>query len=288
MTASRQQSLFSPDAKQNAVVMKDRVGVLTWNVQHAAPQRAWRQVNWLASCPSADVLVLTEVSQSSAAHTLVAALTEHGYDFHLPEVLDGPDYRVAVAARIGPVKGLDLQLPYLPHRCVIAHVGDLSATPLVVIGLYVPSRGPQDRRNEAKRAFQEAVTTFLPTAVDQLPSDARVLVAGDLNIVEPGHRPHHAVFRAWEYDFYRSIGAAGFIDCFRHVYPDANDHSWYGRSGAGYRFDHVFITDRHVSDVMDCRYLHDARTQGLSDHAAMAVTLRQSAEHSRWRTDTGP
>ena len=39
-----------------------------------------------------------------------------------------------------------------------------------------------------------------------------VIVAGDLNVVEPGHQPRYPVFGGWEYDFYRSFAAAGMTD----------------------------------------------------------------------------
>lgn len=100
-----------------------------------------------------------------------------------------------------------------------------------------------------------------------------MIVAGDLNVIEPGHTPHHAVFGDWEYDFYRSFAAAGLADANRLLHPDAADHSWYGRSGQGYRFDHVFITTRHQAQVHSCDYLHEPRHQALTDHAALTLTI---------------
>jgi exodeoxyribonuclease-3 len=102
--------------------------------------------------------------------------------------------------------------------------------------------------------------------------DGPTVIAGDLNVVERGHQPHHSVFGGWEYDFYDAFGTCGYIDAFRHLHPERIDHSWYGRrSGAGYRFDHIFCSP--ADTITACRYFHEPRTSGLSDHSAMTATI---------------
>ncbi|WP_322769592.1 endonuclease/exonuclease/phosphatase family protein [Frankia sp. Cr1] len=248
------------------------VGVLTWNVQHASPARAARQAEWLAGRPEAEVVTLTEVSGGSAGQALAKALAAHGYATHLTD--GGGDYRVLIAARVGHLEPvLSVGIGHLPHRLAAATVTVPGLRCLAVVGLYVPSRGPRDQRNVAKRAFQSAVAAALPTLPAAFGPSVPMVVAGDLNVVEPGHVPHHAVFGGWEYDFYRTFAAAGFTDAFRHRHPDTLDHSWYGRSGTGYRFDHMFCTDRHIDTLGDCRYLQQPRLSRLSDHAALAVDI---------------
>jgi exonuclease III len=249
------------------------VGVLTWNVQHASPERALRQAAWLAGQPEADIITLTEVSAGTAGERLAEALTGHGYTTHLTDS-GGADYRVLLGTRIGRLQPVPaVHVGYLPHRLAAASITLPDRPPLGLVGLYVPSRGPRDQRNVAKRAFQTAVATVLPTLPAAFGPEAPVLVAGDLNVVEPGHQPHHAVFGAWEYDFYRAFAAAGLADAYRHHHPNTVDHSWYGRSGAGYRFDHLFCTSPHLTRLSSCGYLHHPRRSGLSDHAALAAHL---------------
>jgi len=167
----------------------------------------------------------------------------------------------------------------LPHRSPAA-VADLAGHRVGLLGLYVPSRGPRQRRNQAKRAFQDAVTKALPGFLAQ--STGPIVVAGDLNVVEPGHVPRLPVFGDWEYRFYRSFPEAGMTDAYRAIHPDVWDHSWFGRSGNGYRIDHIFVTTRHTAQVRACGYLHAPRHQGLSDHAAMTLSLTLSTDH-KWR-----
>jgi exodeoxyribonuclease III len=247
--------------------------LLTWNVQHAAPARAKRQVSWLMARQVADVLVLTEVANTPGGRMLVLSLAEHGYSVHVSADAGG-DYFVLVATRRGRLEPVaTVRAAHLPHRLAVArlHLPDGSAA--TVIGMYVPSRGPKDRRNVDKRAFQDAVVAVLPR-LGALMAEGPVMIAGDLNVVEPGHQPHHPLFGGWEYDFYKAFRAAGFVDAFRQLHPTAAEHSWFGRrSGAGYRFDHVFCSLPHFSALLDCRYLHTPREQGLSDHSAMLAIL---------------
>jgi exonuclease III len=248
--------------------------VLTWNVQHAAAARARRQIDWLAAQDRADVVVLTEVPARGDAHA--AALADHGYTAHCPTPTG--DYRALLATRLGTLAVADhLYRGAYPSRFVAARISPPDATALVVIGLYVPSRGPQAHRNVAKRAFQNEVAAVLPHLPDAFGTAQPVIVAGDLNVLEPGHQPHHTVFGAWEYDFYRAFATAGLTDGFRHWHPAADEHSWFGRAGLGYRFDHLFCTSAHLPALLDCQYLHAPRHRRLSDHSALAATLRLTA-----------
>lgn len=245
--------------------------LLTWNLQHAAPVRARRQVAWLAGRLEADVAVLTEVKDSPGGDALVQALTEHGYRAIVPAQAGG-DYMTVVAARSHALEGLSSSLGFLPHRLVSARV-EIGACTVGVAGLYVPSRGPRERRNLDKRAFQQAVSVYLAGLAATF-GDGPVVVAGDLNVVEPDHQPRYSVFGDWEYGFYADFARlGGLVDAFRELHPGRVEHSWFGRGGNGYRFDHVFVTDQHRRQLRTCRYLHEPRLAGLSDHTAMAITL---------------
>ncbi|KES02916.1 hypothetical protein BU52_33400 [Streptomyces toyocaensis] len=50
-------------------------------------------------------------------------------------------------------------------------------------------------------------------------------------------------------------------------------HSWFGRSGIGFRFDHLFVSAPHAERVLACDYHQEAREAGLADHAVMTLRL---------------
>jgi exonuclease III len=269
MTGTRQLPLIFPSEPTHQPAAAT-IRLLVFNAQHASPARARRQAAWIASQGTADLVIITEVGPGPGGHALTDALTENGYASVLAPEPALPDYRTVLASRGAGLAAVPSGIEALAHRGPAAAVS-LAGQTIALLGLYVPSRGPKERRNENKRAFQQAVTQALPGFLARF--DGPVIVAGDLNVVEPSHTPHHAVFGDWEYGFYLSFTGAGLADAYRLLHPHATDHSWYGRSGQGYRFDHAFVTRRHSAQVRSCGYLQAPRQQGLTDHAAMTLTL---------------
>ncbi len=276
MIASRQLPLITAPEHEHQPAT-GTVRLLAFNTQHASPVRARRQAEWITGQETADLVVLTEVSSGPGRHALIDALAEHGYTSVLAPEPAVPDYSTVLASRGADLIAVPSGIDVLPHRGPAATVS-LAGHTIGLLGLYVPSRGPKERRNQNKRAFQQAVTSALPGFLTQF--DGPAIVAGDLNVVEPGHTPHHPVFGEWEYGFYRSFSGAGLADAYRALHSDAIEHSWSGRGGQGYRFDHAFVTTQHREQVRSCGYLQAPRQQGLTDHAAMTLTLAMPTEEA--------
>ncbi|MFI1727559.1 endonuclease/exonuclease/phosphatase family protein [Streptomyces sp. NPDC020489] len=249
----------------------DAVRLLLFNAQHASPERSRRQATWIAAQKAADIVVLTEVSSTHGGDALTTALAEHGYATIIAPKPPTPDYRTVLAFRTANAQPVHSPVTVTPHRAPAARV-TVGGHDIGILGLYVPSRGPKDQRNVAKRAFQDAVTEALPELHAAFPA-MPLIVAGDLNVIERGHQPPHKVFGAWEYAFYDSFHTAGLTDAFRHLHPDQVAHSWYGHSGNGYRFDHLFVSTPHAIRVLACEYHHQARETQLTDHAVMTLRL---------------
>jgi exonuclease III len=283
MTGTRQLPLIPPPGPAHQPDT-GTIRLLVFNAQHASPARARRQAAWMASQPAADLVIITEVGPGPGGHALAGALTEHGYASVLAPEPASPDYRTVLASRSPDLAAVPSGIGALPHRGPAAVVS-VAGQMIGLLGLYVPSRGPKQRRNQDKRTFQQSVTQALPGFLAGF--DDPVIVAGDLNVVEPGHIPHHPVFGDWEYDFYRSFATAGLADAYRFLHPDAAEHSWYGRSGQGYRFDHAFVSRRHCAQVRSCGYLQEPRQQGITDHAAMTLTVALSPRTRPGHPDGG-
>lgn len=267
---AEQLSLIPPDEPSHAPA-DDAVRLLLFNAQHASPERSRRQAAWITAQEDADIAVITEVSSTRGGDALVTALGERGYATVIAPQLADPDYRTVIACRTADAHPVQSPVSVTPHRAPAARV-TIGGHDIGVLGLYVPSRGPKDQRNVAKRAFQEAVTESLPQLRAAFP-DMPIIVAGDLNVIERGHQPPHKVFGEWEYTFYDSFQVAGLTDAYRHLHPDKVAHSWYGRSGNGFRFDHLFISTPHADRLLACDYHQEAHEEGLTDHAVMTLGL---------------
>jgi exodeoxyribonuclease-3 len=245
------------------------LSLLTLNVGNPSPERARRQLGWL-SRRDEHVLILTETKASAGCRLLADGFAAAGYAVHWPAAGPG-EYGTMIVATIAatPDPGFGERVGYLPSRAG-AVILPAPGGPLRVIGLYVPARDASTEKTERKRTWLAACDAALAAAVGEMP----VLLLGDLNVLEPGHRPGYPFFAPFEYDFYRAlVDVHGLTDAFRHLHPRDAEYSWVGRGGDGYRYDHAFCSGPLAGQVTACYYLHQPREDGLSDHSALTMHL---------------
>jgi exodeoxyribonuclease-3 len=248
--------------------MTAELSFLTLNIGNPSEQRARRQLSWLAARQE-HVLVLTETKASAGCRLLVDGLTEAGWQVSYP-VPEPGGYGVMIATTVRAEPGpFGDQVGYLPARAASV-ILPLPSGPLEVIGAYVPSRDAGAEKTERKRTWLARCHAAL---TDRHPRYSAVFL-GDLNILEPDHRPRYPFFAPFEYDFYRALVTdLNMTDVFRLRHRDAIEHSWVGRTGDGYRYDHVFCSAEVEHLVSGCEYLHQCRFDKLTDHSALTAQL---------------
>lgn len=241
-----------------------KFSLLCWNIANPSEKRAGKQALWLKQRPE-DVLVLTEAKQSKGCIFLERYLQAFGYNVAFPKPGE-QEYSVMVASKNKLVlTSFSKLIKYLPSRVVSVQFNQFE-----IIGVYAPSRGfDEGDRLIKKKLFLDD----LSDALKKSGSSSRRIFCGDLNILEPDHVPYYDYFKDWEYNFYRNLTKYQLKDAFRDLHPDAEEHSWFGRTGAGYRYDHCFVSDDIRSDIQQCYYLHEPRETKLSDHSAMILEL---------------
>ena len=245
------------------------LSLLTLNIGNPSPDRARRQLAWLVRREE-DVLVLTETRASAGCRLLAENFTAAGYAVHYPQPGPG-EYGTMIASTVpaAPDDGFGGRVGYLPSRAA-AVILPAPAGALRVIGLYVPARDASAGKTERKRKWLAACDAALAATVTEMPA----IVLGDLNVLEPDHWPRYPFFAPFEYDFYRALAEAHRLtDVFRHLHPDAAEHSWTGRAGDGYRYDHAFCSQSLSGYITSCDYLHQPREDRLSDHSALTMRL---------------
>ncbi|MFF0222607.1 endonuclease/exonuclease/phosphatase [Streptomyces sp. NPDC004629] len=240
--------------------------VLTFNLNNPSRDRAQRQLEFLAARPE-HVLVLTETADSAGCDLLASRFAVAGYEVTFPRPGRG-ERGVMVVSRLATRPDPGLVMGYLPHRAVSVTV-DTDEGPLDIIGIYVPSRDATRTKTIRKSRFLDACRAALPKG------EGLRAVIGDFNILEPSHTPRYRFFQQFEYDFYAWLGESGYLDAFRALHPDALEYSWVGRTGDGYRYDHVHASPGLATALISCAYVHEVRTADprLTDHSALTVSF---------------
>jgi exodeoxyribonuclease-3 len=243
------------------------LSLLTLNIANPSPERAQRQLDWLATRHES-AFVLTETKDSAGCRLLADAFTAAGYHVAYPKP-DNGDYGVLIASKLtADTDDFGSRVGYLPARAAAITLPAPDG-PIHIIGAYVPSRDASAEKTERKRKW----LTACHQALASRPKGAAVFL-GDLNVLEPGHLPHYPFFAPFEYNFYRQLtDDCGLVDAFRTLHPDTVEHSWVGRTGDGYRYDHAHCTPDLASKLLACNYIHQPRLDRLSDHSALSARL---------------
>ncbi len=245
------------------------IRVLNWNIGNPSIRRAIDQVSWIAEF-SPNIVILTEAKYSEGGGYIKDRMEGLGYQTYFRNPMRS-EYCVIMASKAVSSRELDIVLSFLPSRLMAISCNTFLGE-IVILGMYVPSRGPTEKRNADKRRFQSEIMMLLQNMSNNIMID-KVIMGGDLNVIERNHTPHYAVFGEWEYEFYESFSRYGLVDAFRLLHPNSLQHSWFGRQGDGYRFDHFFISNWLVRHVRKCTYVHEPRISKLSDHSAMCLQL---------------
>jgi len=232
-----------------------------WNVSNPSIERARQQVLWLREKPF-DTLILTETKNSEGCNYIEQYFRAHGLYVIFPKP-EGKEYGTLIISklpfsignfskRINSPRVISIQLLKIPYN-------------LEIVGVYVPNN-----REKGKKLFLE---NLIESLKQKYPCKSFIF-CGDLNIIEPNHIPHYSKFESWEYDFYNKLVDFQLHDAFRIRNSEAIEHSWVGRTGDGYRYDHCFVSKDIATNITECYYDHEPRLKRLSDHSGLVTIIQ--------------
>lgn len=241
----------------------DELRVCALNVNSPNPRRAQRIVNWLLATKS-NTLVLTEMQPSEGGRHVLACLQAEGFTITCTRGWKDTRYLAAVATRgieVTPVQpgGFD------PRIAAVDLTTD--DTTVRLVGIYGPTNGMTAESSHHRSGFQRRLLDYLAEI-----NRPALCVAGDLNVVEPDHRPHLPAFADHDYAFYTGLLALGLRDAYRELNPSGGDHSWINPRFGSQRLDHTLVSVG-AGEIRTCAYDHTTRNGDLSDHAALLTTI---------------
>lgn len=132
-----------------------------------------------------------------------------------------------------------------------------------VVNVYVPNAQEGLKRLDYRLAWDDAFRSYL----QRLDSVKPVVVCGDFNVAHneidlknPKTNRHNAGFTDEERSSFSRLIEGGFVDTFRHFYPEAEGiYSWWSyrfqarAKNAGWRIDYFLASSRLVPHLVDAK-----------------------------------
>lgn len=149
-----------------------------------------------------------------------------------------------------------------------------------LVTVYTPNSGSDLKRLGYRQDWDKCFKDYLKN----LEATKPVIVCGDLNVAHKAidlknPKPNYnksAGFMQEEIDGMDNYVSAGFIDTFRHLYPEEIKYSWWSyRAGArarnvGWRIDYFLVSEAIIEKVKEAEILNDVMG---SDHCPVAIQL---------------
>ena len=146
--------------------------------------------------------------------------------------------------------------------------------------VYTPNSQNELKRLDYRMVWEDAFRDYLLKLKENKP----VIMCGDLNVAaeeidlkNPKTNRHNAGFTDEERGKFRVLKDSGFIDTFRHFYPDRADiYSWWSyrfsarEKNAGWRIDYFIASDDIKDRLVDAKIHTDIFG---SDHCPVELTI---------------
>lgn len=149
-----------------------------------------------------------------------------------------------------------------------------------LVTVYVPNSQDGLKRLDYRMTWEDDFRAYLQALDQKKP----VIVCGDMNVAHkeidlknPKTNRKNAGFTDEERAKMTELLGAGFVDTFRHFYPEVEGvYSWWSyrfkarEKNAGWRIDYFLVSERFIDRVKDARILTDVFG---SDHCPVVIEL---------------
>ena len=258
---------------------KQTIKLISWNVNG---YRAVMKKAFLTSIRSLDADIVglqeTKLQEDQLTRTMKAI---DGYEaaFSFSTVKKGYS-GVAVYSRLTPrAVRHGIGKPRLDDE---GRIVELEFDAFTLFNVYFPNGQASDERLQYKLDFYQA---FFDYADGLRKQGKSLIITGDFNtahneidLKHPGPNAKRSGFLPVEREWLDRIVEMGYVDTFRHLYPDTVKYSWWSyrfnarKNNAGWRIDYVFVSD----DILRQGWVKDAFIDNDifgSDHCPVGLIL---------------
>ncbi len=270
-----QNSLFETASKQLQISdlaefsAEENLNVFAANVQNPGAERVSRIIGYIEKKDPA-LLILTELTDKDATNHLIEGLNALGFVGTGLDTGEAVNYQTLIFSRRA-FKPLVVQTESLRGRVSIIRLNDFkNKTQLYIVGAYGVAFNEKNKLAH-KKFFDDLLARVLRRLASPM---AKVILAGDLNVVEQPFHDHIPDFVASSEFFFTGLGEMGFFDAVRSAFPAKAMYTWYSpRNGEGQRLDHIFTLGEESDLVSKVAVDNDFRNQKLSDHSALQFEI---------------
>ena len=254
---------------------KSSINFISWNVNGLRACRKKTFDNFIEDV-SPDILCLQEIKLNQD----VIPQEDFGYAFQHYHLAEKKGYSgTAIFSKVEPLS-VSEDFPDGKHEGE-GRVITCEYDGFFLVNVYVPnSKGDLSRLPYRYQSWDPDLKDY----VVELRAKKPVVLCGDLNVAHreidlanPKSNRKNAGFTDQEREGISNLLAEGFLDTFRHLYPDQERaYSWWSyRAGArarnvGWRIDYFVVSDDLATSVRDATIL--AKVEG-SDHCPVGLSL---------------
>ncbi len=253
--------------------------IITWNVNGI---RAWHKKGmWKfveREAPDIFCLQETKALKEQVPAEILAATDLHGHNYWCSAERKGYS-GVAVYSKEKPGKesyGLGVKKFDSEGRII-----SLDYEKFILLNIYFPNGGASQERHEFKQEFLKELNVYVKNLIKE---GREVILVGDYNVApaeidvyDPKKLAAESGFLPEEREWFKQFLEIGFIDCYRHFYPNEKEvYTWWsmlerGRLGnRGWRIDHICISKGLLKYLKSATIYQD---QEGSDHCPVGITL---------------
>jgi exodeoxyribonuclease III len=248
-------------------VLDHPLSILSWNLRHGGGSRNMPRIVLDLLEHAADVIVLSEFRRTTGGQ-IAGALADHGWlHQHSTEPPAGVN-GMLIASRLPLAVHTQEQPAVTCGRAARAAALRLAAVEIagvMLIGAHIPCGGPGAERTAREHVFQ----CLLSAA--RRGREGACVVVGDLNAGRHRLDEEGATFTCVR--LFGQLAALGYVDAWRRLNPEGREFSWRSARGGGFRLDHALVSQALAPRIAWCRYAHECRESGVSDHSALLLGL---------------
>lgn len=239
--------------------------ILSWNLRHGGGARNMPRIVLSLLDHNADVIALSEFRRTTGGQ-IAGALADHGWIHQHSTSPPAGANGLLIASRLPITVQTPPRLPVICARAAAAaslRLAEISVAGVSLLAAHIPCAGPDQSARE--HLFQCLL------AAARRHRERPCLVIGDLNAGRHYLDEDGARFNCTR--LFGQFSALGYTDAWRRLNADSREFSWFSAEGAGFRLDHAMISWPLLERLSSCRYSHEERLCGLSDHSALLVQL---------------